>query len=124
MQPSETTSEKLFRIYFYLTEVPQLQPYKQEADLDEDEELGEDKYNEDQSSNDHEESNRGREDRSEDEDEEDRRESESTKNKKKNKAPQTPKIVDPYANDETSYLLPILITIGAFIPLLYCLCRL
>lgn len=31
---------------------------------------------------------------------------------------------NPYETDETSYLIPILVAIGAFIPLLYCLCRL
>lgn len=30
---------------------------------------------------------------------------------------------DPYASDDT-YLIPILVAIGAFIPLLFCLCKL
>jgi hypothetical protein len=34
------------------------------------------------------------------------------------------RVVDPYASDETSYLIPILVAIGAFIPLLFCLCKL
>lgn len=32
-------------------------------------------------------------------------------------------IVDPYASDDT-YLIPILVAIGAFIPFLFCLCKL
>jgi len=35
-----------------------------------------------------------------------------------------PKVQDPYAMaDSTSYMIPIGIAIGAFIPLLYCLCK-
>lgn len=33
-------------------------------------------------------------------------------------------IVNPYETDETSYFIPILVAIGAFIPLLFCLCKL
>ncbi len=32
-------------------------------------------------------------------------------------------IVDPYAADDT-YLIPILVAIGAFVPLLFCVCKL
>jgi hypothetical protein len=32
-------------------------------------------------------------------------------------------VVDPYASDDT-YLIPILVALGAFIPLLFCLCKL
>ena len=32
-------------------------------------------------------------------------------------------VEDPYASDETSYLIPVLVAIGAFIPLLFCLCK-
>jgi hypothetical protein len=35
-----------------------------------------------------------------------------------------PNVDDPYSSDETSYLIPILVAIGAFIPLLFCLCKL
>jgi len=36
-----------------------------------------------------------------------------------------PKIQDPYASDDTgSMLMPIIVAVGAFIPLLICLCRL
>nr|AUX81344.1 malectin [Brachionus plicatilis] len=33
-------------------------------------------------------------------------------------------VEDPYAKDESSYLIPILVTLGAFIPILFCLCKL
>ncbi|XP_059057098.1 malectin-A [Achroia grisella] len=35
-----------------------------------------------------------------------------------------PKQPDPYSMDESSVLIPVFITIGAFIPLLFCLCKL
>lgn len=35
-----------------------------------------------------------------------------------------PKQPDPYSMDDSSVLLPVFITIGAFIPLLFCLCKL
>jgi hypothetical protein len=38
--------------------------------------------------------------------------------------PSLPKVTDPYANDETSYVIPILVAICAFIPLLFCMCKL
>ena len=38
--------------------------------------------------------------------------------------PDEPKVANPYESDETSYLIPILVAIGAFIPLLFCLCKL
>jgi len=45
--------------------------------------------------------------------------------KKSNLPPPTvPKVNDPYANDETSYVIPILVAICAFIPLLFCMCKL
>ena len=44
--------------------------------------------------------------------------------KKPAAAEPTPVITDPYASDETSYILPLLFTVGAFIPLLFCLCKL
>ncbi|CAF1013344.1 unnamed protein product [Brachionus calyciflorus] len=47
----------------------------------------------------------------------------SNRNRKKKVYEEEPEIIDPYATDETSYLIPILATLGAFIPLLYCLCK-
>jgi hypothetical protein len=38
--------------------------------------------------------------------------------------PPGPKVADPYAADDTATLFPLLIAIGAFIPLLFCLCKL
>lgn len=35
-----------------------------------------------------------------------------------------PRAIDPYASDESSLLLPVLITLGVFIPTLFCLCKL
>jgi hypothetical protein len=36
-----------------------------------------------------------------------------------------PKVLDPYASDDTgSMLLPVFVAVGAFIPLLICLCQL
>lgn len=35
-----------------------------------------------------------------------------------------PKHPDPYSMDESSVLIPVFITIGAFVPLLFCLCKL
>lgn len=35
-----------------------------------------------------------------------------------------PKVADPYAMSDTStYIVPIAVAIGAFVPLLYCLCK-
>lgn len=39
--------------------------------------------------------------------------------------PSGPRAKDPYAGDDTStMLLPVFVAIGAFIPLLFCLCKL
>lgn len=46
------------------------------------------------------------------------------KEKKHVKAAADVKIEDPYEADETSYIIPIVVALGAFIPLLYCLCKL
>ena len=35
-----------------------------------------------------------------------------------------PKATDPYASDESSLLLPVLIALGVFNPTLFCLCKL
>lgn len=42
----------------------------------------------------------------------------------KSRKPSGPKQPDPYETDESSMLMPILIAIGMFIPLLFCLCKL
>lgn len=42
----------------------------------------------------------------------------------KNRRPSGPKHPDPYEMDDSSIMLPVFIAIGAFIPLLFCLCKL
>lgn len=42
----------------------------------------------------------------------------------KPRKPSGPKMSDPYALDDSSVMLPVFIAIGAFIPLLFCLCKL
>ena len=42
----------------------------------------------------------------------------------KNRNPSGPRAKDPYENDESSALLPIFVAIGAFIPLVFCMCKL
>lgn len=44
--------------------------------------------------------------------------------KVKNRRPSGPKHPDPYSVDDTSIMLPVFVAIGAFIPLLFCLCKL
>lgn len=57
-------------------------------------------------------------------DEEEEYEEDSTKPKKKRPS-SGPKVQDPYATDDTSsMMLPVLVAIGAFIPLVFCLCKL
>ncbi len=51
----------------------------------------------------------------------DQSEEASRKPKKRNSFDEI--IVDPYASDDT-YLIPILVAIGAFVPLLLCVCKL
>jgi hypothetical protein len=58
------------------------------------------------------------------EDENNERVAASRKSKVYQQEPPTPVVSDPYASDETSYIIPILVSIGAFIPLLFCLCKL
>lgn len=53
-------------------------------------------------------------------DQQDYPEIKSTKPRK----PSGPKQEDPYALDDSSVMLPVFIAIGAFIPLLFCLCKL
>jgi hypothetical protein len=43
---------------------------------------------------------------------------------KKIKNPSGPKVKDPYESDDTTAMLPILVALGAFIPLVICLCKL
>jgi hypothetical protein len=43
---------------------------------------------------------------------------------KKIRNPSGPKVKDPYESDNTAVMLPILVAIGAFIPLVICLCKL
>lgn len=46
-------------------------------------------------------------------------------NSNRRKVAGEPKIADPYESDDTSVtLLPVLVALGAFIPLVFCLCRL
>ncbi|XP_063238202.1 malectin [Bacillus rossius redtenbacheri] len=42
----------------------------------------------------------------------------------KNRRPSGPRTPDPYSVDDTSVMLPVFVAIGAFIPLLFCLCKL
>ncbi|KAK0068836.1 malectin-A [Biomphalaria pfeifferi] len=59
------------------------------------------------------------------EEEEEEDEESQTIKPQKSRKPSGPKIKDPYAADDTSaMLLPVFVAIGAFIPLLYCLCKL
>ena len=43
---------------------------------------------------------------------------------KKNRKTSGPKVVDPYETDDSSYLYPVLIALGLFIPSVLCLCKL
>ncbi|KAL8574242.1 hypothetical protein ACOMHN_065785 [Nucella lapillus] len=43
----------------------------------------------------------------------------------KQRRPAPPRVKDPYAGDDTStMLLPVFVAIGAFVPILFCLCKL
>ena len=55
--------------------------------------------------------------------EEDEPPAKATESKRKLKT-SGPKIVDPYTEDQSSSLLPLLIAIAAVIPIVFCLCRL
>ncbi|XP_077995234.1 malectin-B-like isoform X2 [Glandiceps talaboti] len=59
----------------------------------------------------------------EEEEEEEDTEREQRREMKK-KRTSGPKTVDPYASDDSSLMFPILISVGIFIPTLFCLCRL
>ena len=60
------------------------------------------------------------------EEEEDDEEVEDESQKvKKTRRPSGPKVQDPYASDDTgSMMLPVFVAVGAFLPLLFCLCKL
>lgn len=60
----------------------------------------------------------------EDEEEEETQEKKIVREKRRRQHTE-PKIADPYASeDPSSMIFPILIAIAAFIPLVFCLCRL
>lgn len=62
------------------------------------------------------------EDELEDEDHDDDMKPKSSKHKR---PPSDKKVQNPYASDDTSsMMLPVVIAVGAFIPLLFCLCKL
>jgi len=42
----------------------------------------------------------------------------------KARRPSGPKTPDPYQSDDPSIMLPVFVVIGAFIPILFCLCKL
>ncbi len=46
------------------------------------------------------------------------------KAEKMRRNPSGPKTKDPYESDDTSALLPVFVAVGAFIPLVFCLCKL
>jgi hypothetical protein len=48
----------------------------------------------------------------------------SKREAKKIRNPSGPKAKDPYENDDTTAMLPIFVAVGAFIPLVFCLCKL
>ena len=60
----------------------------------------------------------------EDGDEEAKRAAQRNRKKSTIESTSEPVLDDPYASDESSYIIPILVAIGAFIPLLFCLCKL
>lgn len=113
-------------------QIPQLPPYqpnqpKQFDEFDEEEKeetpSPSDKNEEDEDENDvNERIKRMQKQRFEEENNE--RASASRKSKVYQQEPPMPVVTDPYASDETSYIIPILVSIGAFIPLLFCLCKL
>lgn len=59
----------------------------------------------------------------ENEDDDDDEESKEDKPKKQRKL-SGPKAINPYANDESSMLIPIAVAIAVFLPTLFCLCKL
>ncbi|PNF38151.1 Malectin-B [Cryptotermes secundus] len=57
-------------------------------------------------------------------DPEEYREEIEDKKSAKNRRPSGPRTPDPYSIDDSSIMLPVFVAIGAFIPLLFCLCKL
>ena len=63
--------------------------------------------------------------RREEEEEEEDISDEEAKSDKRRRPSSGPKVQDPYASDDTgSMMLPVFVAIGAFIPVLFCLCKL
>lgn len=48
----------------------------------------------------------------------------SMEDSKPSRKPSGPKTRDPYENEESPAMLPIFVAIGAFIPLVFCMCKL
>lgn len=64
-------------------------------------------------------------DGNQEEEEEDEDEIVNDSRQKPARRPSGPKVQDPYSTDDTStMLLPVFVAVGAFIPLLFCLCKL
>ncbi|KAL4223841.1 hypothetical protein ACF0H5_017306 [Mactra antiquata] len=64
-------------------------------------------------------------DTSQEEEEEEEEEVANDSKPKQARRPSGPKVKDPYSTDDTStMLLPVFVAVGAFIPLLFCLCKL
>ena len=55
---------------------------------------------------------------------EETKESSVNREAKKLRNPSGPKAKDPYESDDTTAMLPIFVAVGAFIPLVFCLCKL
>ena len=112
-------------------EIPKLPPYQIEKQLPDDDDEEErtnfdDMENEDELENEMEraESRRRRQQQALlDEESVEEPASKSTRKKTYHEDVSAEKIENPYASDESSYLIPILVAIGAFIPLLFCLCK-
>ena len=51
-------------------------------------------------------------------------ENEEKSSNSKSRRPSGPKTPDPYLVDDSSLMLPVFIAIGAFLPLLFCMCKL
>ena len=47
-----------------------------------------------------------------------------TPSSKRNLKTSGPKVLDPYADDQSSLLMPLLIALVAVLPVIFCLCRL
>ena len=47
-----------------------------------------------------------------------------TKKGSKSRRASGPRAADPYSQEDASSMLPVFVAIGAFIPILFCLCKL